>query len=406
MSGGRAPRIVVTGLGAVSACGWGVDSLWRGVFGPEGAVGDCTRFNTEGCPTSIAAEVDDLPPRRKRTLTIADRFGLYAADEALRAAGLGSDLSGNDAGVFFGSCTGGMFESEDWYAVERHGPFDRRTAPWLAAQQVNAPGDAVARAHGVTGPVETVSSACSSATLALALAHEALVTGETTLALAGGADSLCRVTYFGFNALRAVDPEPTRPFREGRNGLSLGEGAGVLVLETLENALARGAEPLAELLAVGVSADSHHMTAPHPQGRGAAQALRAALGAAGVAPGDIDFVNAHGTGTPLNDVAEFAALAAVLGDDRARSVPVTSTKGTVGHLLGSAGALEAVATVLCLQHQEVHPTPGAGEVDADAPVRLVRPGVPLRGELDVAASLNLGFGGSNGAALFRRWRTS
>ena len=173
------------------------------------------------------------------------------------------------------------------------------------------------------------------------------------IALAGGSDSLCEITYSGFNALRAVDDAPCRPFREGRAGMSIGEGAGVLVLESLAHARARGAEPLAELRGSGASCDASHMTAPHPEGAGAALALARAFADARLDPDEVDFINAHGTGTPLNDVAEFAAFKAALGP-RASEVPLTSTKGVVGHLLGSSGAIEAIATVLGLRDREVH----------------------------------------------------
>jgi 3-oxoacyl-[acyl-carrier-protein] synthase II len=296
-----------------------------------------------------------------------------------------------------------MFESEGIYAGLDARPFGRDSVLPLSAQPVSAPGDAVARALRVEGPVETVSSACSSAALAIALALEALRDGESEIALAGGSDSLCRVTYGGFNALRAVDERPCRPFRTERSGLSLGEGAGVVVLERLDHALERGAKPLAELLGAGVSADAHHMTAPHPKGRGAAAAFRAALEDADLRPDDVDFVNAHGTGTDLNDVAEYRALEEIFGS-RVRNVPVTSTKASVGHLLGSAAAIEAIATVECLVHQCVHPTPGEGEVDPETPIRLARDRGIADVDLEIGVSLNLGFGGSNGALLFGTWK--
>jgi 3-oxoacyl-(acyl-carrier-protein) synthase len=252
----------------------------------------------------------------------------------------------------------------------------------------------------VTGPVETLSSACSSATLALGAALDALRSGEVDLALAGGSDALCQLTYAGFNALRAVSESPCRPFRAGREGMSVGEGAAVLVLEPLERVLARGAVPLAELAGAGASCDAHHMTAPDPSGRGAAAAVTAALSDAGMEPGEIDFINAHGTGTPLNDAAEWRAFERIFGE-RLKDLPLTATKAIVGHLLGSAGAIEAVATVLCLAAAEVHPTPGWGPVDPELPVRLVE-GAPLPLAARAAVSTNLAFGGSNAALVFSR----
>jgi 3-oxoacyl-[acyl-carrier-protein] synthase II len=293
-----------------------------------------------------------------------------------------------------------MFESEEFYADLRREPRDRMSLRRLASQEVSGPGDAVARAFRICGPVQTVSSACASTTLAIGIALDALRAGDVDLALVGGADSLCRVTYGGFNALRSVDPAPSRPFRADREGLSLGEGGAALVLETLDSARGRGARPLAELLGAGASADAHHMTAPEPDGRGAAEALAAALRDAGVDPGSVDFVNAHGTGTPLNDVAEAGALRTVLGS-RSERVPVTANKASVGHLLGSAGAIEAVATVLCLVDRHLPATPGEGAVDPETPVDLVVEG--RDGDFRVGISLNLAFGGCNAALVFGRW---
>jgi 3-oxoacyl-[acyl-carrier-protein] synthase II len=252
----------------------------------------------------------------------------------------------------------------------------------------------------VTGPVQTISSACSSGALALGAALEAVRSGAVDVAIAGGSDSLCQLTYAGFNALRSVDERPCLPFRAARAGMSFGEGAAVLVLEPWEQVLARGATPLAELAGAGSACDAHHMTAPDPSGAGAAAAVSAALRDAGLPADAIDFVNAHATGTPLNDTAEWAALRRVFGE-RAESIPIVLTKAILGHLLGSAGAVEAVATVLCLRHGELHPAPGPA-LDGELPVSLVldRP-LPLP-DARAAVSTSLAFGGSNAALVFSR----
>ncbi len=408
-------RIVVSGVGAVSGLGWGRDALWSGLAAGRVAIGDFDRFDHARHRTHLASEVpapEASWARRSRgrngrvglRLSLADRFALAAASEALAQAGLPEDLSDLAVGLYFGSSTGGMWEGEEFFAdllARRANP--RVSA--LASQQPNGPGDAVARRFGITGPVETVSSACASGALALGAALEALRTAEVEVALAGGADSLCQITYAGFNSLRSVDENPCRPFRAGREGLSIGEGGAVLVLESEERALGRGAEPLAVLAGAGASCDAHHMTAPEPEGSGAAAAIAAALADAGVGPEAIAFVNAHGTGTPLNDAAEWRAFARSLGE-RAKEIPVTSTKGLVGHLLGSAGALEAVATVLCLARGEVHPCSTGGEVDPDLDVDLVldRPR-PLDSGPEAPASAlstSLAFGGANAALVFTR----
>ena len=403
-------RVVVTGLGAVCGLGRGAEALWRGLLCGKTAIRPLGRFDAAAHRTRLAAEVpeavepgDDAARAADRDrLSLADRFALAAATEALAQAGLDRPADTAAAGVFFGSSTGGMWESERWYARLLGRESGRPRLGGLVSQQYNGPGDALARWAGANGPVETVSSACTSGAVAIAAAADALRGGEVELAVAGGADSLCELTYAGFNSLRAVDAGPCRPFRAERGGMSLGEGAAVLVLEPLERALARGARPLAELLAGASACDAHHMTAPSPEGRGAAIAIRRALAEGGLRPEDVSFVNAHGTGTPLNDVAEWQALLAALGE-HARELPVAATKGTVGHLLGAAGALEAVATVLCLVHGRVHGTPAGGAVDEETPARLVTGEPPALPPGAVGLSLNLAFGGSNAALLFRGW---
>jgi 3-oxoacyl-[acyl-carrier-protein] synthase II len=413
VSDGQRP-VAVSGVGAVSGLGWGVEALWRGLRTAQCAIGPFSRFDHSRHRTHVAAEVPPAPAGflaragDLRTLTLADLFALYAAEEALAAAHLTapfSTASAQRAGVFFGSSTGGMWESERYLAAWLRGPRCEARLHTLAAQQVNGPGDAVARKSGVRGPVVTFSSACASGALALGAALDAVRDGEVDIALAGGADSLCELTYAGFNALRAVDAQPCRPFLAERAGMSLGEGAALLILEPLDRVLARGARPLALLVGTGASCDAHHMTAPDPEGRGAASALRAALVDAGASETEVDCLNTHGTGTPLNDAAEWRALQAVFGE-RAPAIPLEATKSLVGHLLGSAGAIEAVATVLSLSRGELHPATGHAdgpEVEGSIPAAVVR-GVPRPAKgIRLAASLSLAFGGANAAIVFRPW---
>ena len=398
---------MVTGLGAVSACGWGVPALERALRAGTTEIRPLERFDTTGQRTRVGGEVPPVPEVIRgsvpawRRLSWADRFAVAAALEAARGAALPGNLEALEAGVFFASSTGGMPEAERWFAQMLRDPAGARPGA-LGSQQVSGPGDAVARCLRICGPVETVSSACASGALALGAALAALRGGEVELAIAGGADALCQTTYAGFNALRSVDEAPCRPFRGSRAGLSLGEGAGVLVLETVASARRRGVPALAEVAGAGASCDAYHMTAPMPDGTAAAGAARQALEDAGLTPAAVDFVNAHGTGTPHNDAAEWSALRVVLGE-RAARVPVEATKALVGHLLGSAGALEAVVTVLGLRAGLVHAVPGDEAVDPDTPVELVRGGSrPLPGAR-AALSLNLAFGGANAAVVLTSW---
>jgi 3-oxoacyl-[acyl-carrier-protein] synthase II len=405
---GAGRRVAVSGIGAVCGLGWGIAPLWEGLRAGRAGFAPIRRFDPGRHRTRLAAEAADPPPALAgvcpgwRRLSVADRFAIFAALEAVERAGLAAPFGEDEeAGVYFGSSTGGMFESELFFSEFLRDP--RRARPSaLSSQQVNGPGDAVARHLGATGPVATFSSACASGALALGVALDAVRSGEVEIAVAGGSDSLCQLTYAGFNSLRSVDEAACRPFRAGRAGMSFGEGAAVLVLEPLERVLARGAEPLAVFAGAGSSCDAHHMTAPDPSGLGAAAAVEAALRDAGMAPEAVDFVNVHGTGTPLNDAAEWQALRRVFGP-RAGEMPLVASKALIGHLLGCSGAIEAVATVLCLHNGELHPVGRDGEADPELPVSLVldQP-LPLPGAR-AAVSTSLAFGGSNAALVFSRW---
>ncbi len=397
-------RVVVTGVGVVSPWGWDLQAFESGLMSGHTRIGPFTRFDHAKQRTHVAGEVPPAPLELRRRfrsfgkLSYSDAYALAAAAQAMEQACLAPEGEGV-GGVYLGGSTGGMIESERYYERLLAGETPPRSL--LASQQLNSPGDTVARYASLHGPVETVSSACASGGLALEAALRDLREGVVDFALAGGSDSLCQITYSGFNSLRAVSEGPCRPFRADRTGMSLGEGAAIVVLEPLERAVERGAAVLAELKGAGSSCDANHMTAPHPEGAGAALAIEQALRDAGLQAHEIAFVNAHGTGTPLNDTAEYAALRKAFGD-RAREIPVTSTKGVVGHLLGSAGAIEAVATILCLQRERVHPTPGGGTIDPEAPVDLVLEAPrPVPGAR-FALSTSLAFGGANAAVIFGR----
>ncbi len=398
-------KVVITGVGAVSGFGWGVEELWSGLESGATSIRVPSVFDVEGQRTTLAAEVG--PPDADaqagidslRNLSRADVFAVIAAREALVRAGL--DCGGSRTGVFCGGSTAGMAECEDFVGRIVGVRPGKPMLKLLASQQLNGPGDAVARDIGACGPVIGFSSACASGAMALGAALEAVRSGEVDVALAGGADSLCLLTYSGFNALRSVDPGPCQPFRKDRQGLSLGEGAGMLVLESLDQAMARGAEPLAELAGYGASCDAHHMTAPHPDGDGALAAMRAALEDAGLEARDVGVVNAHGTGTSHNDQSESCALRRLLGD-RSCEVPLTAPKGALGHVLGAAGALEAVASVLALERGKVFPTAGSVPADPDLDIDLVLENprrLPKASQTWI--STNFAFGGANAALVIR-----
>jgi 3-oxoacyl-[acyl-carrier-protein] synthase II len=391
-------RVVITGLGVVSALGGDVPALRAGLADGRCGIGRLTLFPYRGrcgqaaqVPEVVGTDASELPVATARRLSRPDRFALAAAREACRDAGLEPSLR-RTAALYVGATTGGMFETEENYRRRRAGAERRFRVSRLLGTPLGTSAAAVSQALQIYGPQATVSTACSSSALAVVLAAEAIRRGETRVALAVGTDGLCRLTYAGFDALQAMDPDRCRPFDRTRQGLSLGEGAGALVVEDAEHARARGARPRAVLLGWGTATDAHHVTAPHPAGTGALAALRAALVTAGLAPEAVDYVNAHGTGTPQNDAVEIAVLRAALGP-RLTRIPVSSTKSQIGHCLGAAGAIEAVVTVIALEDGVVPATVTLREPDpAWADLDLVRrPG--RRGALGAALTSSYGFGG-------------
>jgi len=389
-------RIVVTGLGAVSPFGVGVKAYWAGLAAGTCAIRPLTLIDTEGFRCRIAAEVPELgvgSPRRSR----ADRLALAAALEALDDAGLSaSDCA--DTALVVGAVGGGMLEAEEWYWARARG---ERLPGWSAALRAMLPGshaELLGHRLRLGGPRHTVVTACSSGAVALAEAAELIADGVADVALAGGVDGLTRLCFMGFNALKLLDPEPCRPFDRDRRGMSIGEGAAFVVLESAERAHARGVRAYAELAGHGMTTDAFHVTAPEPEGDGMARAMRAALEAGGVGASDVGYINAHGTATPQNDRIEGRAIARVFGDGR---VLVSSTKSMIGHTMAAAGGLEAVATVLTLTHDLIPPTATLANPDPEVPFDCV-PGVAREVAVEHAISNSFGFGGQNVTLLFRR----
>jgi 3-oxoacyl-[acyl-carrier-protein] synthase II len=393
-------RIVVSGLGVVSPYGAGVKTFWAGLAAGTCAIRPITLIETDGFRSRIAAEVPadtvaglGVSARRTR----ADRLGLAAAREALADA----DLSARDraeTALVVGAVGGGMFEGEQWYWEEtRNG----RPSPRITALRSILPcthAETLGFRLGLGGPKETVVMACASGAAAIALGADLIREGAASCALVGGVDALTRICFMGFNALRLLDPEPCRPFDRDRKGMSIGEAAAFLVLEDAERCRARGARHHGELLGAAVTTDAHHVTAPHPEGEGMVRAMTQALRAAQVAPHEIGYVNAHGTGTLQNDRTEALALARVFGAGR---VLVSSTKSLVGHTMAAAGSLEAVATLLTLQHGLVPPTAHLEHVDPEIPFDCV-PRVAREAPLERALSNSFGFGGQNVSLIFGR----
>jgi len=412
-------RVVITGMGIICGLGDDLDAVWSAMCDGQCAIRPVTLFDVGGYRSQVAAEARSVPPppgqlrENPRRLSRTDRLSLYAAEAALRDARL-FDAAGatgasplQDAGIIFGAGSGGMRSIEVYRRAIHAGEtgfqsVPRRPSPsLLIPYALNTSTDLIAQCWNLAGPRRTVATVCTSSTNALGLAFRAVREGRADLILAGGGDGLCELTFAGFNSMRAVDPEPCRPFDLNRRGLSLGEGAAFLVVEDLESARARGATPLAEFLGYGHSSEAFHITAPDMTGNEAARTLRLALADAEIAPDEIDCVNAHGTATPYNDVAESRGIGIALGE-RARQVPISSLKSMVGHCLGAAGAVEAMAAVRTLQTGWVPPTIHYETPDPDCPYDYV-PNRARRSKPRTVLSSNFAFGGNNAALIFRRW---
>lgn len=394
----RRRGVVVSGLGVVSPYGAGAKSLWAGLAAGACTIKPVTLIDTEGFRSRIAAEVPAdvlraLGPSRRRSR--ADRMALAAAGEALADAGLhGRERS--RAALIVGAVGGGMLEGEEWYWEETR---SRRPSPRMQALRSILPfshAETLGWKLGLSGPKETVVMACASGAAPIALGADLIRAGVTPAALVGGVDALTRICFMGFNALKLLDPEPCRPFDRDRRGMSIGEAAAFLVLEDPDHCRARGGRAYARLTGSGMTTDAYHVTAPQPEGEGMIQAMRLALEDAGLAPGDVGYVNAHGTGTPQNDRTEALALRRVFGDG---AVLVSSTKSLVGHTMAAAGSVEAVATILALQHGLIPPTANLERVDPEIPFDCV-PVTARPAAVAAALSNSFGFGGQNVSLIF------
>jgi 3-oxoacyl-[acyl-carrier-protein] synthase II len=389
-------QVVVTGLGAVSPFGAGVKAFWAGLAAGACAIRPLTLIDADGFRCRIAAEVPDLAagsPRRSR----ADRLALGAAVEALQDAGL-TAAERAEAALVVGAVGGGMLEAESWYWARARG---ERIPGWAASLRSMLPAthaETLGYCLALGGPRHTVVTACSSGAVALAEAAELIADGVVDCAVAGGVDAVTRLCFMGFNTLKLLDPEPCRPFDRNRRGMSIGEGAAFVVLESAEHARARGARAYAELAGHGMTTDAYHVTAPEPEGEGMVRAMRAALAAGGVAPAAVGYVNAHGTATPQNDRIEARAIGRVFGGG---GVLVSSSKSMIGHTMAAAGSLEAVATILALSHETVPPTANLTTPDPEVDFDCV-PRVAREASLEHAISNSFGFGGQNVTLLFRR----
>lgn len=412
-------RVVVTGIGMVTALGNSAAETWANASRGVSGVGPLTRFDPGDLPepTRIAAEVKGFSPepvmerKEARRVDLFIQYALVAADDAMRQAGLGGlgpVPDPQETGVVMASGMGGIGSIMETAQLIRERGTSRVSPFFIPASIINLASGQLAMRTGATGPNYSTVSACASSNHAIGDAYHIIRRGEATMMLAGGAEAtITQISFAGFAAARALATEydaperASRPFDARRSGFVHAEGAGVLVLESLDSARARGVPILAEVLGMGMSADAFHVTAPPEDGAGAAKAMRAALRNSGVAPEEIGYINAHGTSTPLGDIAETRAIRSVFGSHADRLM-VSSTKSMLGHALGATAAIEAGLTIYALREGLVPPTINLDEPDPACDLDYV-PNHPRTAEFDVALSNSFGFGGANSALVLRRW---
>jgi len=407
-------RVVVTGLGAVSPLGIGVEETWKRAVAGESGIGPITKFDASELPSRIAGEVKGFKPEEfmpRKLVSRIDTFIQYAmaaARMALEDAGLPTSDLGPSAGAIIGVGMGGMGVVEEYSLVVREKGYRRITPFFIPMVIPNMAAGQVAIFFGAKGPNTAVCTACAAGNHAIGEAFRLIREGLAEVMICGGTESLITpLSVGGFAIMKALstrNDEPqraSRPFDAKRDGFVIAEGCGILVLESLEHAKARGAKIYAEIVGYGLNADAYHMTAPHPEGEGAARCMEMALSDAGLKPQDVDYINAHGTSTPLNDAAETKAIKKVFGD-HAHRLAISSTKSMTGHLLGGAGGLEAVFTVKTIHEGIIPPTINYEEPDPECDLDYV-PNEARRTEVRVAMSNAFGFGGTNAVLVFKKF---
>ncbi|MCL2450549.1 MAG: beta-ketoacyl-[acyl-carrier-protein] synthase family protein [Polyangiaceae bacterium] len=385
-------RLWVTGVGLVTSLGWGVEATWKRLVRGDCAFAPVTLFEGSAQRAALVAEVAGVtvPGLPAGAWSRTSAMALAAVDEALAWARL--EVRERRVGLVVGTTTGGMLETERLLAALHAEPHRRMVTVDMLSHPLTSTGDLLDERIGPFTRVRTLSSACSGGANALVVAAGWLLSGEVDAVVAGGADGLCRLTLTGFNALSAIDPEGCRPFDRRRRGTTLGEGAGFLVLERAPDARRRGASPVAELAGWALGSEAHHITNPEPAGTVVGALFGRALARAGLQATDVDYVNAHGTGTPANDAMEAAALRIGLGAELPR-IPISSSKGQIGHTLGAAGGIEAAVTALVVARHALVPTAGLDEPDPALPLHHVAHVGRRVDRVRAALSNAFGFGG-------------
>jgi 3-oxoacyl-[acyl-carrier-protein] synthase II len=416
-------RVVVTGLGMVTALGPDVDTTWSNMLAGKSGAGQITRFDASDLSTRVAFEVKDgdgtngtlkrddwIDARDMRRNDDFIQFAMIAAKQAIRDSGYVADTADKQyrSGVIVGSGIGGLSSIADTTML-MHEKGTRRISPFfIPGALINLASGMISIEHGLKGPNHSVVTACATGTHAIGDAARIIAVGDADVMVAGGAEAaICRIGIAGFIACKALSsgfndtPEKaSRPYDKDRDGFVMGEGAGVMVLEEREHAIARGAKIYGEVIGYGMSGDAYHVTAPSEDGDGAFRCMQAALKRAGITAGDIDYINAHGTSTPLGDEIELRAVERLVGNNAAK-LSMSSTKSAVGHLLGAAGAVEAIFSILAMRDQICPPTLNLDNPSVETPIDLV-PHQAKKREINTVLSNSFGFGGTNASLVMKR----
>jgi 3-oxoacyl-[acyl-carrier-protein] synthase II len=416
-------RVVVTGLGMVTALGPDVETTWSNMLAGKSGAGQITRFDASDLSTRVAFEVKDgdgtngtlkrddwIDARDMRRNDDFIQFAMIAAKQAIKDSGYVADTADKQyrSGVIVGSGIGGLSSIADTTML-MHEKGTRRISPFfIPGALINLASGMISIEHGLKGPNHSVVTACASGTHAIGDAARIIAVGDADVMVAGGAEAaICRIGIAGFIACKALSsgfndtPEKaSRPYDKDRDGFVMGEGAGVLVLEEREHAIARGARIYGEVTGYGMSGDAYHVTAPSEDGDGAFRCMQAALKRANITAGDIDYINAHGTSTPLGDEIELRAVERLVGNNAAK-LAMSSTKSAVGHLLGAAGAVEAIFSILAMRDQICPPTLNLDNPSVETPIDLV-PHQAKKREVNTVLSNSFGFGGTNASLVMRR----
>ena len=400
----KSKRVAITGLGIFCSIGKSVEEFTQSLRNGKTGIGPVTLFDTSKYPCKIGAEIRDYQPEKYfgkkelKRLSRTDQFALIASEEAMKASGIHSYPT-EEIGVCLGAGAGGMFEAETYHREILLKGKSRPSLIWPFIPSFTT--DRVAERFGFSGPKFTVTTACSSSATAIGYGADLIHSGRCKAVLCGGSEALSELTFGGFNSLKAMDPSPCKPFDRKRAGMSLGEGAGILILEDFDEALKRGVKIYAGFLGYGIGGEAYHITAPEPTGMREARMMREALEEGGIAPSEVDYINAHGTGTPLNDKVETLSIKNVFRE-KAYSIPISSIKSSVGHCLGSAGAIEAVASILSMVHQFIPPTLNHQKGDGDCDLDYVA-GKSRDMEVKVVLSNSFAFGGNCTSLVFGKY---